>query len=117
MAPSLNREAKEEVKVPLVGDPALAHLAVGVASWGQLLWRGALLLAGLGLGAILLMPDAMMSDSGSPRAVAAAKVGMTACATLALGGLYGAATGSASVLLLGILLQALSLAIFALWPW
>jgi hypothetical protein len=34
-----------------------------------------------------------------------------ACATLALGGLYGAATGSASVLLLGLLLQALSLAI------
>jgi hypothetical protein len=105
-----------EAKVPLVGDPALAHRNVDVVSWGQLLWRGALLLAGLGLGAVLFMPDAMMSDSGSPRAVAAAKVGMAACATLALGGLYGAATGSASVLLLGILLQALALAIFTLGP-
>ncbi len=100
-----------EVKAPLLGKLALAQLDTGGVPWGQLLWRGALLLAGLGLGAILFMPDAMMSDSGTPRAVAAAKIGMAACATLALGGLYGAFTGSASLLLIGLLLQALSLAV------
>ncbi len=100
-----------EAKAPLLGGLALAQVDAGGVPWGKLLWRGALLLAGLGLGAILFMPDAMMSDSGTPRAVAGAKIGMVACATLALGGLYGAATGSASVLLLGLLLQALSLVI------
>jgi hypothetical protein len=62
-------------------------------------------ITGLGLGVITIMPNAMMSASGSPEATCAGMLGIGASALFITGGLLGAVTNRPQFLLLGVGLQ------------
>ena len=72
---------------------------------GNALMRCGILTTGLFLGLITLMPNVMMSDSGTPKALRAAKIGMTASSLFAIGGVAGCIVNSWWCLLPGLIMQ------------
>ena len=67
--------------------------------------RCGILATGLFLGLFTLMPNVMMSDSGTPKALRAANIGMTASALFAIGGVAGCIFNSWWCLLPGLIMQ------------
>jgi len=67
--------------------------------------RLSLLCAGVTIGAITYIPNFMMSDSGTRGAIQIAQIGITASTTFALGGVYGALSGSPILIWIGGLMQ------------
>jgi hypothetical protein len=77
------------------------------------MWNTFLFIAGVGSGVITYVPNVMASDSGSTESMRIAGIGILASGTMICGGIYGAFSGNAHVLLVGYGLQAIMVLI--LW--
>eukprot|EP00049_Salpingoeca_infusionum_P004584 m.81294 g.81294 ORF g.81294 m.81294 type:complete len:126 (-) comp12628_c1_seq2:341-718(-) len=73
-----------------------------------------LAIVGVGFGVVSLLPNAMLSDSGTAKATKAAQLGLTASGCFIVGGVAGLITGSAWCLLPGLVLQLFDLS-QAMW--
>ena len=71
---------------------------------------------GIFLAMVTLLPNAMMSDSGSNGAVAAANLGMLASLSFAVGGILAGIFNQCKWLLVGLVLQICALLMFAFVP-
>jgi len=62
-------------------------------------------LSGCGLGSLTIMPNIMISDSGSPMSMCGAQIGLYASASFVGGGLLGAIFKKPAFLIPGVILQ------------
>eukprot|EP00808_Paulinella_micropora_P001612 g10535.t1 len=79
------------------------HVAKGLAIGGT----------GVALGFLTFMPNAMMSDSGSQKAMLSANLGMAASLSFLVGGVVGGLSGLPAWLLPGVGLEIAALTVFS----
>jgi hypothetical protein len=82
--------------------------AIGATSTDGCLQRITILIVGVVIGFTFLLPNAMMSDPGTPRATRAANIGLIACLAFGIGGVVGAILNTWKALLPGLVLQVLA---------